>query len=75
MKTLYVSLPGANEQHELEIDRGTTAGDVIAHLNLEGYELIKPGSETNERFNENEDVYSAIKDEQILKAGTPAPFG
>jgi len=75
MKTLYVSLPGANEQHEVDIDEGTTAGDVIAHLNLEGYELIRPDTETNEKFGENEDIYSAIKDEQILKAGTPTPFG
>lgn len=76
MKTAVVIVSGAprsDNLREIEIQPGTSAGDVLRALNLTGYLLSKEGSA--QAFAEEEDIYSAINDGDKLRATPVAEVG
>lgn len=75
MKTILIKRP-AGESEELEIEPGTTASDILEHLDLEDYRLRRPGSEDAEDyFSGEENVYTQVQDGDALKATTEMPVG
>ena len=75
MKTILIKRP-AGESEEIQIEPGTTAAEILEHLDLEDYRLRRPGSEDAEDyFSGNENVYSQVKDGDALKATTEMPVG
>ena len=76
MKSIAVKLPGGKGFNDLEIRPGTAAGDILAELDLEGYQLRRPGSDNpNDTFGLNENVYRQIDDGEKLEASTEAVVG
>lgn len=75
MKKILIKRP-AGESEEIEIEPGTTASDILQHLDLEGYRLRRPGSEdADDYFAGDENVYSEVQDGDALKATTEMPVG
>lgn len=74
-KNIAVKLPGEGV-NDLEIRPGTAAGDILAELNLEDYQLRRPGSEDpNDVFGLNENVYQQVDDGDKLEASMEAQVG
>lgn len=68
MKSAAVVISGAPEGdniRDVEIQPGTTAGDLLRALNLSGYLLSREGS--GQHFAEPEDIYSAIESSGFTK--------
>lgn len=73
MKRLSVVVAGTGQIRDLEIQPGTTAGDVLAQLNLRDYLLSKG---PNEPFLANADsVYDKVSDGEKIFASTKAEVG
>lgn len=76
MKEIKVKAPGSGTQEVLSIKKGTTAEDVLNHVNMPDYNLRRPGSDdVNDFFDDEENVYEQVKNGQLLKAGTDSPVG
>lgn len=76
MKTAAVIISGApsgDNLRELELQAGTSAGDVLRALNLNGYLLSKEGSA--QAFAAEEDIYGALADGDKLRATPVAEVG
>ncbi|HEV8414584.1 MAG TPA: hypothetical protein VGQ49_13395 [Bryobacteraceae bacterium] len=73
MKKLSVVVAGTGQIRDVEIESGTTAGDILAQLNLADYLLSKG---PNEPFFANaESVYDKVKDGEKIFASTKAEVG
>jgi len=73
MKRLSIVVAGTGQIRDVEIEVGTTAGDVLHQLNLADY-LLSRGP--NEPFFANaESVFDKVKDGEKLFASTKAEVG
>jgi len=74
MKRLLLVVSGSGRQHDLEIKPGTTAGDVLSELGLDGYTICpEPNSDA---FGTDENLYTAkIEDGQKVFAISRAEVG
>ena len=72
MKHLVVIVSGTGQPHDLEIQPGTTAGDVLKQIGLTGYVLQKNGENP---FGETENIYPRVEDGEKLYANSPATVG
>ena len=73
MKRLSVVVAGTGQIRDVEIEPGTSAGDVLHQLNLADY-LLSRGP--NEPFFANtESIYDKTKDGEKLFASTKAEVG
>ena len=73
MKKLSVVIAGTGQIRDVEIQPGTTAGDILHQLNLADYLLSKG---PNEPFFANaESVYDKVKDGEKVFASTKAEVG
>lgn len=76
MKTVVVIVsgrPAPGNIQEIDIQPGTTAGDVLNSLNLNGYLLSREGSA--QAFAAEEEIYSVIEDGQKLRCTPIAEVG
>lgn len=73
MKKICVSVVGSGQLHEITIQPGTTAGDILRDLNLADYLLSK--SPSAEFFAATESVYDKISDGEKVFASTKATVG
>ena len=76
MKTAAVIVSGApagDNLREIEIEPGTSAGDVLRALDLNGYLLSREGSA--QAYAAEEDIYSAIESGDKLRATPVAEVG
>ena len=73
MKRLSVVVAGTGQIRDIQIEPGTTAGDVLNQLNLKDYLLSKG---PNDPFLANADtVYDKVKDGEKIFASTKAEVG
>ena len=73
MKKLSVVIAGTGQIRDLEIQPGTTAGDVLHQLGLAEYLLSKG---TNEPFfAAAESIYDKVRDGEKIFASTKAEVG
>jgi hypothetical protein len=73
MKKLSVVIAGTGQIRDVEIQPGTTAGDILRQLNLPDYLLSKG---PNDPFFANaESVYDKVNDGEKLFASTKAEVG
>ena len=73
MKRLSVVVAGTGQIRDVEIQSGTTAGDVLAQLNLPDYLLSKG---PNDPFFANaESIFDKVKDGEKIFASTKAEVG
>ena len=73
MKKLAVVVAGTGQIRDVEIEPGTTAGDVLHQLNLPDYLLSKGPNEPF--FAAAESVYDKVKDGEKIFASTKAEVG
>ncbi|MEN6532644.1 MAG: hypothetical protein ABFD89_03220 [Bryobacteraceae bacterium] len=73
MKRVSVVIAGTGQIRDLEIQPGTSAGDILTQLSLRDYQLSRG---PNEPFLANADsVYDKVNDGQKLYASTKAEVG
>jgi hypothetical protein len=73
MKKLTVVVAGTGRYEDIEIQPGTTAGDVLAQLNLRDYLLSRS---PNVAFYANaESIYDKVNDGEKIFASTKATVG
>lgn len=73
MKKLSVVVAGTGQIRDVEIESGTTAGDILHQLNLADYLLSKGPNEPF--FAAAESVYDKVKDGEKIFASTKAEVG
>ena len=73
MKRLSVVVAGTGQIRDVQIEPGTTAGDLLGQLNLRDYLLSKG---PNDPFFANaETIYDKVKDGEKIFASTKAEVG
>jgi len=73
-KRIAVRIAGSpREPQDLTIQPGTTAGEILRQLGLEGYLLSAKNSQTY--FGDDEVVYGQVVDGDLLYATTTADVG
>jgi hypothetical protein len=73
MKKLSVVVAGTGQIRDVEIQPGTTAGDVLHQLSLSDYLLSKGPNEPF--FAAAESIYDKVKDGEKIFASTKAEVG
>jgi hypothetical protein len=73
MKKICVSVVGSGQLHEIDIEPGTTAGDILRGLNISDYLLSRNPSA--DFFANAESVYDKVAEGQKLFASTKATVG
>ncbi len=73
MKKLSVVIAGTGNIHDVNIQPGTTTGDVLHELNLQDYLLNKGPGEPF--FAAAESIYDKVKDGEKIFASTKAEVG
>ena len=73
MKKLSVVVAGTGQIRDVEIQPGTTAGDVLDQLNLKDYLLSKGPSDPF--LASIESIYDKVKDGEKIFASTKAEVG
>ena len=73
MKKLSVVIAGTGQIRDVEIQAGTTAGDVLSQLSLTDYLLSKGPNEPF--FAATESIYDKVKDGEKVFASTKAEVG
>jgi hypothetical protein len=73
MKKICVSIVGSGQLHEVTIQPGTTAGDILRDLNLSDYLLSRNPSA--DFFASSESIYEKVSDGQKIFASTKATVG
>ncbi len=73
MKKLSVVIVGSGKINDVEIQPGTTAGDVLHKLNLQDYLLNKGPNEPF--FAAAESIYDKVNDGEKIFASTKAEVG
>jgi hypothetical protein len=75
VKQIAVKVAGSEiEPLDVTIKPGTTAGEILNQLNLEGY-LLSTGANSTQFFGEDEVVYTLVRDGDKIYATTPAEVG
>jgi hypothetical protein len=75
MKTIAIKVAGSEQEPiDVEIAPGTTAGDILRQLGLQGY-LLSTGPTSDRFFGDAENVYAAVRDGDKLFASTRAEVG
>lgn len=75
MKQIAVKPAGAEGVPiDITIKPGTTAGEILSQLNLEGY-LLSTGPNSTQFFGEDEVVYPLVRDGDKIYATTEAVVG
>jgi hypothetical protein len=73
MKRLSIVVAGTGQIRDVEIKPGTTAGDVLAQLNLPDYLLSKGPNDPF--FAATESIFDKVTDGEKLFASTKADVG
>lgn len=73
MKKLSVVIAGTGQIRDVEIQSGTTAGDVLHQLSLQDYLLSKGPNEPF--FAATESIYDKVNDGEKVFASTKAEVG
>ena len=73
MKKLSIVVAGTGQIRDVEIQSGTTAGDVLHQLNLQEYLLSKGPNDPF--FAATESIYDKVKDGEKIFASTKAEVG
>jgi hypothetical protein len=73
MKRLSVVVAGSGQIHDVEIQPGTTAGDILRQLHLENYLLSKGPNDPF--FANTESVYDKVNDGEKICCSTKAEVG
>ncbi len=73
MKNIVVIVAGSGQHHDLTIEAGTTARDILQQVGLQGYVLSKDAGQ--HAFGETENVYAAVDDGEKLHAATKTDVG
>ena len=73
-KDLSVVTAASGERRDVSIEQGTTAEDILAQLDLQGYVLSKDGSSAS-FFNPKDNIYPKVEDGQKLWASTDPKVG
>ncbi|MGA2186513.1 MAG: hypothetical protein ABSH47_26145 [Bryobacteraceae bacterium] len=73
MKKLSVVIAGSGQIRDVEIQPGTSAGDILHQLDLPDYLLSKGPNEPF--FTATESVYDKVKDGEKIFASTKAEVG
>ena len=73
MKRLSVVVAGTGQIRDIEIEPGTSAGDILNQLNLSGY-LLSRGPD-DPFFANAESVYDKVGDGEKVFASTKAEVG
>jgi hypothetical protein len=70
MKRLIIRVPGNQSKPiKLKIRRGTTARDILSHLQLDERYVLSPVSDLTKVFSAGADVYAQVMDRERLAAG------
>jgi len=73
MKNVVVIIAGSGQHHDLTIEAGTTARDILQQIGLQGYVLSKDAGQHT--FGETENVYAAVDDGEKLHAAAKTDVG
>jgi hypothetical protein len=73
MKNIVVIIAGSGQHHDLTIEAGTTARDILQQVGLQGYVLSKDAGQHT--FGETENVYAAVDDGEKLHAAAKTDVG
>jgi len=73
MKNVLVTVAGSGDHHDLAIEPGTTAKEILKQTGLLGYVLSKENGKYP--FGETENVYTEVDDGEKLFAATKADVG
>ena len=73
MKTVVVVVAGSGQAHDLTIQPGTSAGDILNQAGLKGYVLSKDRGQ--HPFGQNENVYPEVDDGEKLYAAAKTDVG
>ncbi|MBZ5606191.1 MAG: hypothetical protein LAO79_28195 [Acidobacteriia bacterium] len=73
MKKLSVVVAGSGQIRDVEIEPGTTAGDLLQQLNLSDYLLSRGPNEPF--FAASESAYDKVRDGEKIFASTKAEVG
>jgi hypothetical protein len=75
MKSLAVKIAGSETPPmDVTIKPGTTSGEILSQLNLQGY-LLSTGPNSRQFFGDDEVIYPLVVDGDKLYATTPADVG
>jgi len=72
MKRVLVTVSATGAGHDLEIQPGTTAADILRQIGLQEHQLKKAGENP---FGESENVYPRVADGEKLYANSIADVG
>ena len=73
-KDLTVVVAASGDRKDITIEPGTSAEDILAQLDLEGYVLSKDGSSAS-FFKAKDNIYPEVDDGQKLWASTDPKVG
>ena len=73
MKNIVVIIAGTGQAHDLTVQPGTTAGDILGQLSLNGYNLAK--DQGRHIFGETENIYPEVQDGEKLHAISKTDVG
>jgi|GEM_PF-896768 len=73
MKSIVVVVAGSGQAHDLTVQPGTSARDVLAQIGLQGYVLSKNRGQNP--FAEAENIYPVIDDGEKLFAMSKTDVG
>lgn len=73
MKNISVVVAGSGQIRDIQVQPGTTAGEVLDHLSLKGYLLSKGPNDPF--FAAAETIYDKVNDGEKLFASTKAEVG
>lgn len=75
MKQIAIKIAGSERDLiDRTIKPGTTAGEILADIGLDGY-ILSAGPKSDRFFAEDENVYAQVSDGDKLWASTPADVG
>ena len=75
MKRIAIKAAGSEQPPvDVELDPGTTAGEILRELGLQGY-LLSTGPNSSNFFGDSENVYPKVNDGDKLFATTRAEVG
>ena len=75
MKNLAVKVAGTTQEpRDVVIQEGTTAGEILTQLGLQGY-LLSKGPQADRFFGETEVVYTQVADGEKLFATAKTEVG
>jgi len=73
MKNAVIIVAGTGQHHDVQVEPGTTAGDVLSQVGLNGYVLSKDNGA--HVFGNTENIYPDIDDGEKLHAASKTDVG